>query len=108
MSAIPAPVEAFFDATNAADVDRFPAAFAADGVIDDWGRRFTGHDGVRAWTEGESIGVAQTFEITSFRVEGHEVVVFATVGGGGFNGPSTFTFELTDDDAAIRRMTITA
>ncbi|MEL4317782.1 nuclear transport factor 2 family protein [Leifsonia sp. YIM 134122] len=108
MNALPDPVDAFFEATNAGDVDRFVAAFAADGVIDDWGRTFTGHDGVRQWTEGESIGVEQTFEITSFRIEGRTVVVLADVGGNGFNGPSTFTFDLTDDGSAIERMVITA
>ncbi|MET0976913.1 MAG: nuclear transport factor 2 family protein [Leifsonia sp.] len=108
MNALPTPVDDFFEATNHADVDRFVAAFALDGVIDDWGRTFTGHDGVRRWTEGESIGVAQTFEITSFRVEGNTVVVKAEVGGDGFTGPSTFTFDLTDDRTAIRRMVITA
>lgn len=42
------------------------------------------------------------------RDQGDEVVVIADVGGGGFNGPSTFTFRLTDDRVSIRRMTITA
>ncbi|TFV94059.1 nuclear transport factor 2 family protein [Leifsonia flava] len=108
MNALPGPVDAFFEATNAGDVDRFVEAFAADGVIDDWGRTFAGHDGVRQWTQGESIGVEQTFEVTSFRIEGRTVVVMADVGGNGFTGPSTFTFDLTDDGSAIERMVITA
>lgn len=105
---LPEPVAEFFDATNAGDVDRFVAAFAADGVIDDWGREFPGADRIREWTEGESIGVDQTFEVTSFRIDGGAVVVIADVGGGGFTGASTFTFTLNDDRSAIRRMTITA
>jgi hypothetical protein len=35
-------------------------------------------------------------------------VVKADVGGGGFNGLSTFTFRLSPDGETIQRMTITA
>jgi hypothetical protein len=108
MNALPGSVDEFIAGTNAADVDAVVAAFTDDGAIEDWGRTFTGHDGVRRWTEGESIGVQQSFEVTSFRVEGRTVVVMVEVAGNGFTGPSTFTFELADDDERIRRMVITA
>jgi hypothetical protein len=52
--------------------------------------------------------VQQTFDVTEVRDEGDEVVVIADVGGGGFNGPSTFTFRLAPDRTSIQRMTITA
>ena len=50
----------------------------------------------------------QTFSVTDVRDGDGEVVVIADVGGGGFNGPSTFTFRLAPDGASIERMTITA
>ncbi|WP_159607388.1 nuclear transport factor 2-like protein [Agromyces humi] len=126
MTDLPPPVAEAFAATNARDLGRFVAAFADDGVIDDWGREFRGHDEIADWSRRESIGVQQTFSVTDVRAsegaEGAEdaeadddrtggprgVVVLADVGGGGFNGPSTFTFRLTPDGAAIERMTITA
>jgi hypothetical protein len=110
MGDLPQPVANAFAATNERDLGRFVAAFADDGVIDDWGREFRGHDEIAEWSRRESIGVQQTFSVTDVRVgdEDLEVVVLADVGGGGFNGPSTFTFRLAPDGTAIERMTITA
>jgi hypothetical protein len=109
MSDLPPPVAEAFAATNDRDLARFVAAFADDGVIDDWGREFRGHEEIAEWSRRESIGVEQTFSITEVRTGvGPEVVVLADVGGGGFNGPSTFTFRLAPDGSAIERMAITA
>lgn len=108
MTDLPAPVHEAFDATNDGDLERFVAAFAADGTVDDWGREFTGPEAIADWSRRESIGVAQTFAVTDVREQGEDVVVTADVGGDGFNGPSTFTFRLAPDAATIQRMTITA
>lgn len=108
MPELPAPVREAFDATNAGDLGRFLAAFAPDGVIDDWGREFRGHEAIAGWSREESIGVQQTFVVTGSREYGDEVVVTAEVGGGGFNGPSTFTFLLAPGGDAIQRMAISA
>ena len=107
MTELPAPVKEAFDATNDGDLDRFVAALADDGVIDDWGREFTGRGEIADWSRRESIGVHQTFDVTDVRQAGEEVIVGADVGGEGFNGPSTFTFRLAPDGATIQRMTIT-
>ncbi len=108
MAELPDPVREAFAATNAGDLDRFTASFADDGVVDDWGREFRGREAIADWSRSESIGVQQTFDVIEVRHEGDEVVVIAEVGGGGFNGPSTFTFRLAPDAATIQRMTITA
>ena len=108
MTELPAPVEEAFAATNEGDLGRFVAAFAADGVVDDWGREFRGHEEIAGWSRRESIGVQQTFSVTDVREGDGEIVVIADVGGGGFNGASTFTFRLAPDGASIERMTITA
>ena len=107
MTELPAPVAEAFDATNAGDLDRFVAAFADDGVIDDWGREFRGREEIAGWSRRESIGVHQTFDVTDVREAGDEVIVAADVGGDGFNGPSTFTFRLSPGGATIERMVIT-
>jgi hypothetical protein len=103
---LPAPVQAVFDATNAGDTEAFLAAFAADGVVDDWGREFHGHEAIRRWSDGENIGVHATFDVTEVAVKDGAYVVTAMVGGGGFNGPSHFTFQVTGEH--VTRMTISA
>jgi ketosteroid isomerase-like protein len=103
---LPAPVQAFFDATNAGDTEAFLAAFAADGVVDDWGRTFQGHEAIRGWSDRENIGAHATFAVTDVVETEDAYVVTATVGGDGFNGPSHFTFQVAD--GLVTRMTITA
>jgi hypothetical protein len=103
---LPAPVQAVFDATNAGDTQAFLAAFTTDGVVDDWGREFRGHDAIRRWSDGENIGVQATWDPTEVVTRDGDHVVTATVGGNGFNGPSHFTFRLDGD--RVSRMTIRA
>jgi hypothetical protein len=80
MTELPAPVEEAFAATNDGDLGRFVAAFADDGVIDDWGREFRGHEEIDGWSRRESIGVQQTFAVTDVRQGDGEVLVIAEVG----------------------------
>ncbi|GAB20782.1 hypothetical protein GOEFS_132_00130 [Gordonia effusa NBRC 100432] len=97
---IPAPVAALLDATNAGDLDGFLDSFTPDGVVDDWGRVFAGRDAIKGWSDNEYIGKNMTLDVTSTTSSGDDVVVVATVGGDGFNGPSTFTFTVDGDKVA--------
>lgn len=106
MPTLPFPVNEVFEATNTGDLPRFVAAFAADGVVDDSGRAFLGHDAITRWSQAESIGVRQTFAVTGTHSDGDKVIVTATVGGGGYTGSATFTFDIASDGRAIQRMTI--
>jgi ketosteroid isomerase-like protein len=103
---LPPPVQAFFDATNAGDTDAFLAAFAADAVIDDWGRTFHGHEAIKQWSDGENIGAHAHFDVTEMVPDDGAYVVTAMVSGGGFNGPSHFAFTIADGH--VTRMAITA
>jgi hypothetical protein len=103
---LPAPVAQAIDAVNAGDTDAFLSGFAADGWIDDNGRRFSGHDEMRAWSDRELIGANARFEVTGSEPTGAGVAVDVEVASDGFNGYSRFAFELEDD--ALRSMTITA
>lgn len=103
---LPAPVRAAIGAANAGDTDAFLACFPPDGVVDDWGREFTGHHEIRAWSGREFIGVKVQLRVLQVAIEDLDVVVTAQVGGGGFNGPSHFTFRV--EGGHVTRMTIRA
>jgi SnoaL-like domain len=103
---IPAPVAALLEAANGHDTAAFLATFAPDGVVDDWGREFTGADAIRGWSDAEFIGVRVTLAVTGVEQARETTVVTAQVGGDGFNGPSHFSFDVAGDRVA--RMTIRA
>jgi hypothetical protein len=106
---LPAPVRAALNAVGAGDVDAFLACFPDDGVVDDWGRHFRGHEAIRRWSDREFIGVHVTLAVTqttTHHAHADEVTVTAEVGGDGFNGPSHFTFRTAG--AHVERMTISA
>ncbi|UXN74615.1 nuclear transport factor 2 family protein [Devosia sp. A8/3-2] len=54
--ALPPVLQAFRTAVNAGDSDAFIAFFPADGVVEDWGRRFSGHQAILNWSAKELIG----------------------------------------------------
>jgi hypothetical protein len=103
---LPTGVQRMIDATNSGDSAAFVGAFTPDGIVDDWGRTFTGSAKIAAWNDAENVGARAHFRIQQVIVEGTTCTVALTVSGQGYNGPSTFTFEL--DGPLIRRMTITA
>ena len=103
---LPAPVQAIFDATNAGDTEAFLGSFTADGVVDDWGREFRGREAIKGWSDGENIGVQARLTPTAVESRDGEHVVTAMVAGGGFNGPSHFSFRVDGD--RVSRMTIRA
>jgi hypothetical protein len=105
MSDLPAPIRRMIDATNAGDSDAFVDAFTDDAYLEDWGKAFTGHEGVRSWDSTDNIGRRSHFEAAGVEQEGDEWVVSLVVTGGGFNGTSDFRFSLRDD--RIARMVIT-
>ena len=106
VSELPAPVSRLIDATNIGDTDFFLDTFAPGGIVDDWGREFTGSAEIGPWSEAEFIGKHVTLSVLDFTVTDNQTVVIAQVGGNGFNGPSTFTFIIGADSVA--RMTIRA
>ena len=100
-------VRTLIDAANIGDTDAFLATFAPNlGIVDDWGRKFHGSAEIRRWSDGEFIGKRVTLKVVHFYcTDDGEVIVIAQVGGDGFNGPSTFTFRVADDEVAEMRIT---
>jgi hypothetical protein len=100
----PEPVARLLEAANDHDTDAFLASFTDDGMVDDWGREFTGADSIRHWSDREFIGVDVALTVTEVTTDGDVTTVTADVGGQGYNGPSHFTF--TVRDGLVSRMTI--
>ena len=98
---LPPAVAQLLAATNAEDRALFVDAFTRDGVVDDWGRQFTGHDAIAEWDAGENIGVHSRIEATSVRRDGDTVEFGVRVTGDGYNGGGTFTAELRDGRVAL-------
>jgi hypothetical protein len=103
---VPAAVTRVIEATNAGDGQAFVDAFTDDAYLEDWGRGFTGREGVGSWNESDNIGRQAHFEVMGVRTEGSGLVVTLQVSGGGFNGVSDFYFEVAGD--RVKRMIIRA
>jgi len=95
--ALPQAVHEFIAATNRGDSDGFVAAFTADAYLNDWGREFYGHEGVRSWDRTDNIGVSAHFELEAVvRADPDTYVVTLTVTGNGYNGTGPMRFTLRD------------
>src|SRR3954447_15740010 len=103
---VPAPAARAVDAVNAGDTDALLGLFADDGWIDDNGRRFTGHDAMRGWSDRELIGANTRFTVTGSEPTDGGVALDIDVVSEGFNGYSRFLFDLAGEK--LRSMTIAA
>lgn len=95
---IPEAIQTFVDATNAGDSEAFAGAFTADAYLNDWGREYTGRDGVRRWDGTDNIGKQSRFEVVGIEQGDRpdSYVLTVRVSGNGFNGTSPLAFELRD------------
>ena len=100
----PEPVARLLQAANEHDTDAFLASFTADGVVDDWGREFSGAEAIQGWSDREFIGVDVALTVTATTTDADVTTVTAEVGGSGYNGPSHFIFAVRD--GLVARMTI--
>lgn len=101
---IPEPVATFLDRVNTHDEQAFLDAFTDSGVVDDWGRIFTGRQEIKAWSDKEFIGSRGTLSIEEVEVEGDTVTVIGDWRSNYANGRSKFIFETNSEKLA--KMTI--
>jgi ketosteroid isomerase-like protein len=101
-AAVPAAIQEFIDATNAADTERFVGVFTDDAYLNDWGREFHGPDGVRSWNETDNIGMKSHFDFISVEPGSGSGEYTATikVTSNRFNGTGPFKFTVRDDKVA--------
>lgn len=102
---VPEPVNGFIEAVNGGDTDRFLAFFPDDGVVDDWGRQFRGHEEIRGWSDREFVGAKGTLTPTAVQQDGDTVTVDGDWASNHFTGPSRFVFTVAGDQ--VREMRIT-
>jgi hypothetical protein len=98
MTNLPGAIRAFLEATNAGDSNAFAAAFTADATLDDWGRTYAGHDGIREWDRTDNIGVQAHFDLLAIQPGGQPETYVATirVNGNGYNGTGPMVFTLRE------------
>lgn len=101
---IPEPIGSFINAVNRHDEDAFLDAFTADGVIDDWGRRFVGRAAMKRWSDKEFIGARGTLAVDEVTVAGDEITVVGEWTSNYANGRSRFVF--VTDGELLASMTI--
>ncbi|MDN4613190.1 nuclear transport factor 2 family protein [Leifsonia sp. F6_8S_P_1B] len=103
---LPPPVQRFVDATNRGDSEAFVDVFTDDAYLNDWGREFHGHDGVRDWDRTDNIGVNSHFDVVGIEPgpDADTVVVTMTVSGDGYNGTGPLVFGLRGDRIASLRI----
>lgn len=96
MTVTPPVIQRFIDATNAGDSAAFLEAFTPDAFLSDWGRDFTGRDGIASWNQSDNIGVQSKFRLLSVESTGVDAWrVKLAVSGSGYNGEGTMAFTLT-------------
>ena len=104
MPNVPAPIQRMIDATNRGDTPAFLASFTETVYLVDWGREFSGQDGLARWNQTDNIGKLAHFEVIESNPRGAEEVVTLSVTGGGYNGTGDISFTLEGD--LISRMII--
>ncbi|GLQ11601.1 hypothetical protein GCM10007913_35330 [Devosia yakushimensis] len=104
---LPAALETFRSAVNAGDTAAFIALFPADGVVEDWGRRFGGHEAILGWSAKELIGAKGVLNYGEVIAQGADRISLDTHWASSFfTGDSVFTFILEGE--LIRELKISA
>ena len=94
---IPKAVQRIVDAINDGDTDAFVAAFASDGLVDDWGRILRGSTGVRQWAESDAVGAGAKMTVLETHIEAQITEIRFTWVSRVFTGESS-AFVTVDGD----------
>lgn len=70
-ASVPSTLQLAIDAINASDTDAFVAAFAHDGIVNDWGRVLRGAEGVRSWARTDAIGAQARMTVVDATTNGN-------------------------------------
>lgn len=99
---IPAVITNFVHLVNSGDVNGFLNLFTDDGYVNDWGRKFSGRDAIKTWSDKEFIGAEGYLTIKDAEPDGHSFTYDWK--SNYYSGPGRMTFEYAGK--YIRSMTI--
>lgn len=99
---LPAPIQAYFDADDAAPLD----AFSPDAVVQDEGRTHVGHTAIEAWWHAAKEQYRHTAEPRELRVERGLTLVRALVTGRFPGSPALLTFAFQLEHGRIAALEI--
>src|SRR4051812_41363819 len=89
---LPDPLDRYFAAQNAHDVDAMVTCFASDAIVHDEGEDIVGTAAIRAWKEKTSARYRITAEPRACRVEDGWTVVVVRVSGTFDGSPANLTY----------------
>lgn len=93
---LPPALQAAVDAINAGDTEAFVAAFASDGLVNDWGRILKGHEGVRSWAHSDAIGASANMIVLESKTTGELTHIVFDWQSRVFNGRSQAYVTIAD------------
>ena len=103
---LPPIVAHFVEASNARDLDRFIACFAADAVVEDEMQTHTGVDEVREWKRQTENRYRYTIDPVDLVERDGQTILTATLTGDFPGSPVDLIYEFTIADGAISALSI--
>jgi len=104
---LPSPIAAYVAANARLDVDAMLQPFAADAVLRDNGKVFSGHAEIRRLLEEAVAPVKAIFTPDNLRREDGQIVVEGPAHGEFPGSPIRFTYRFTLEGDAIKAVEIT-
>ena len=99
---LPRPLAAYFAAKNRHDIDAMLAPFAADSIVRDEGKTYTGRAAIKAWMEETTKKYRVTVEPAEASSKGPNWTVAGLVSGNFPGSPATlhYRFAVAEDRIA--------
>lgn len=105
---LPSPIADFVEANARLDLDGMLKPFAADAVLLDNGKRFTGHAEIQTLFQEMVVDLKAIFTPDTLRTEAGQVVIEGPAHGNFPGSPIRFTYRFDLDGHAIKTVAITA
>lgn len=103
---LPAPVTAYFLATNRHDIDSMLVPFAAEAVVQDEGEKHVGHVAIRAWMIETTQKYRATVEPRESEGSNGKTTVAGLVSGNFPGSPARLRYGFTLSSDSISRLEI--
>jgi hypothetical protein len=103
---LPNPIQAYFAAANAHDIDACTACFAADASVRDEGREWVGVAGLRTWIGEVNAKYAPIVNVVDIDEVDDRTIVTARVSGSFPGSPIELRYAFTLNGDKIERLEI--